>query len=171
MLCHVSVCALCVRIPYSQAVPCLRRVVFPPLCHSHVRRLRAHQPIFGNCYLLRNRIAPLEVFLKQGGTSQTSCEDAPAHPSSRLPKGNKEFYVLAAVRAAADSRGVLTPHTVPRTLFRYAYSASCFASVANSSRKRQTSSSPPLRKTLSGVTNPTSACSAPLGNRRGSGAK
>ena len=54
----------------------------------------------------------------------------PAHPSSRLPKGNKEFYVLAAVRAASDSRGVLTPHTVPRTLFRYACSASCFASVA-----------------------------------------
>ncbi len=45
-------------------------------------------------------------------------------------KGNKEFYVLAAVRAASDSRGVLTPHTVPRTLFRYACSASCFASVA-----------------------------------------
>ena len=27
--------------------------------------------------------------------SFTSCEDVPAHPSSRLPKGNKEFYVLA----------------------------------------------------------------------------
>ena len=64
------------------------------------------------------------------GNLATSCEDVPAHPSSRLPKGNKEFYVLAAVRAASDSRGVLTPHTVPRTLFRYACSASCFASVA-----------------------------------------
>ena len=36
----------------------------------------------------------------------------------------------ARARAASDSRGVLTPHTVPRTLFRYACSASCFASVA-----------------------------------------
>ena len=32
----------------------------------------------------------------------------------RLPF-NKEFYVLAAVRAAADSRGALTPSNVPRT--------------------------------------------------------
>ena len=54
----------------------------------------------------------------------------PAHPRSRLPKGNKEFYVLAAVRAAADSRGVLIPWIVPRTFLRYACSASCFASVA-----------------------------------------
>ena len=61
---------------------------------------------------------------------QTSCEDVPAHPSSGLPKGNKEFYVLVAVRATADSRGVLTPRIVPRTFLRYACSASCFASVA-----------------------------------------
>ena len=54
----------------------------------------------------------------------------PAHPSSRLPKGNKEFYVLAAVRATADSRGVLIPRIVPRTFLRYACIASCFASVA-----------------------------------------
>ena len=45
-------------------------------------------------------------------------------------KGNKVFYVLATVRVAADSRGVLTPWIVPRTFLRYACSASCFASVA-----------------------------------------
>ena len=32
----------------------------------------------------------------------------------RLPF-NKEFYVLAAVKAAADSRGALTPSNVHRT--------------------------------------------------------
>ena len=108
----------------------MRRVVFAPLSVFPERRLRARLPLFRElpCYLIE--ALTLEVFLKQGGTSQTSCEDVPAHPSSRLPKGNKEFYVLAAVRAASDSRGVLTPHTVPRTLFRYACSASCFASVA-----------------------------------------
>ena len=67
--------------------------------------------------------------MKQGGNLANELRGR-ARPSSRLPKGNKEFYVLAAVRAASDSRGVLTPHTVPRTLFRYACSASCFASVA-----------------------------------------
>ena len=43
---------------------------------------------------------------------------------------NKEFYVLAAVRAASDSRGVLIPWIVPQTFLRYACIASCFASVA-----------------------------------------
>jgi len=70
----------------------------------------------------------------KGGRAAHSAADHSKEPQwdkfQDYLKGNKEFYVLAAVRAASDSRGVLTPHTVPRTLFRYACSASCFASVA-----------------------------------------
>ena len=84
-----------------------------------------HFQFLGRAAHIRVPLAKLRL------SSCTSDSDRePAHPSSRLPKGNKEFYVLAAVRAASDSRGVLTPHTVPRALFRYACSASCFASVA-----------------------------------------
>ena len=68
--------------------------------------------------------------MKQGGNLANELRGRARPPKFQTNQGNKEFYVLAAVRAASDSRGVLTPHTVPRTLFRYACSASCFASVA-----------------------------------------
>ena len=40
---------MCLRVPYYPfACPSVRRVVFPPLCHSPVRRLRARPPFFPN---------------------------------------------------------------------------------------------------------------------------
>ena len=52
---------------YPFACPSVRRVVFPPLCHSPVRRLRARLPLLRGllCYLIE--ALPFEVFLKQGG--------------------------------------------------------------------------------------------------------
>ena len=44
---HAFYTRMCLRVSYYPfACPSVRRVVFPPLCHSPVRRLRARLPLF-----------------------------------------------------------------------------------------------------------------------------
>ena len=114
------------------------------------------------------------------GTSQTSCEDVPAHPSSRLPKGNKEFYVLAAGLARRTYSSYRPPDAISVRLFRFMFRF-CSKTVperGGRTLRRRPGECPVALQvlpenagysmvrfvTLAAVTNPTSACSALHGN-------
>jgi len=85
---HAFYTRMCLRVSYYPfACPSVRRVVFPPLCHSPMRRLRAPLPLFGELRLLLNRSAPLEVFLKQGGNLANELRGRARPPKFQTTQG------------------------------------------------------------------------------------